>query len=143
MTWWLWLLLGIALLLIELLTPGGFYFIFFGIGAIVVALLSAAEWGIAPWFEWLLFAGFSIAALLLFREPLLRKIRVHTTHDVDALIGEVAIAINPMDPGGVGKAEMRGAAWNARNVGASQILVGQRCRVERVDGLQLHIRAQA
>ena len=33
MIWWLWVLLGILLLAIELLTPGGFYVIFFGIAS--------------------------------------------------------------------------------------------------------------
>ena len=41
MIWWLWVLLGILLLAIELLTPGGFYVIFFaGIGWKILAGLG-------------------------------------------------------------------------------------------------------
>ena len=30
MEWWIWVVLGLALLLGEILTPGGFYLLFFG-----------------------------------------------------------------------------------------------------------------
>ena len=39
MAWWLWVLLGFALVLCELLTPGGFFFLFFGLGAVAVGAL--------------------------------------------------------------------------------------------------------
>ena len=37
----------------------------------------------------------------------------------------------------VGKAELRGTTWNARNVGDKLLTRAQRCRVRRVDGLTL------
>ena len=37
--WWQWLVFGLVLMLAELLSPGGFYIIFFGIAAVVVGLL--------------------------------------------------------------------------------------------------------
>ena len=36
MGWWLWMLLGFALIVCELTTPGGFFFLFFGLGAVAV-----------------------------------------------------------------------------------------------------------
>ena len=39
MDWWLWILLGLLLFLAELTTPGGFYILFFGIGAVIVGIL--------------------------------------------------------------------------------------------------------
>jgi membrane protein implicated in regulation of membrane protease activity len=41
---------------------------------------------------------------------------------------------------GIGKAEMRGTSWNARNIGDKPLARGERCRVERVDGLTLVVR---
>lgn len=38
--WWHWLVFGLVLVLAEVATAGGFYIIFFGIGAIVVGLLK-------------------------------------------------------------------------------------------------------
>ena len=40
MTWWTWLLLGLVLAALELATPGGFFILFFGLGAIVVGILE-------------------------------------------------------------------------------------------------------
>jgi membrane protein implicated in regulation of membrane protease activity len=40
----------------------------------------------------------------------------------------------------IGKAELRGSTWNARNVGETPITEDQRCRVESVDGLTLSVR---
>ena len=34
MSWWLWLVLGLGLTALELLSPGGFYLIFFGLSLI-------------------------------------------------------------------------------------------------------------
>ncbi|MDC4227637.1 MAG: NfeD family protein [Candidatus Manganitrophus sp.] len=41
---------------------------------------------------------------------------------------------------GVGKAELRGTAWSARNVGETPVTKGQRCKVVQIDGLTLWVR---
>jgi inner membrane protein len=138
-TWWMWLIAGSALLVLEIVTPGGFYFLFFGIGAIVVGLLSGLGIAGPAWMEWLLFAIISIIALALFRQPLLRKLKT-PDRAVDSMVGEEAIAMGTIAIAGMGKAELRGSVWNARNAGDTVIAVGQRCIVERVDGLVLYLR---
>lgn len=140
MAWWIWLLLGFFLLLLELLTPSGFYLLFFGFAAVIVGLLTALNLSGPVWLEWLLFSIISVASLLLFRRPLLAKLRPAANRDVDSLLGETALALGAIEPGGVGKAELRGTSWNARNVGQNQLASGQRCRVEHVEGLMLWIR---
>ena len=54
--WWHWFVFGLLLMLGELATPGGFYIIFFGIGAMLVGLLSAMELAGPSWVQWLLFS---------------------------------------------------------------------------------------
>lgn len=143
MIWWLWLLVGLFLLLGELLTPGGFYLIFFGASAFVVGALAAAGLVVSPVVQWLLFSGLSILALALFRRPLLRWLGPHLEgKPVDQLAGEIAVALAALAPGEIGPAELRGAPWRARNLGATPIAAGGRCRVERVDGLLLEVRAE-
>ena len=56
MEWWMWMLLGLMLLLAELVTPGGFYFIFFGIGAIVVGVLAGIGASGPAWLQFLFFS---------------------------------------------------------------------------------------
>jgi membrane protein implicated in regulation of membrane protease activity len=41
----------------------------------------------------------------------------------------------------VGKVELRGSSWSARSARAA-LARGQRCRVERVDGLTLWVRPE-
>jgi inner membrane protein len=38
--WWMWIVLGVALAAVELLTPGGLFIIFFGVSALVVGVLA-------------------------------------------------------------------------------------------------------
>lgn len=142
-SWWLWLLLGFVLLLFELLTPGGFYLMFFGVGAIVVGLLSLAGIAGPAAVQWLLFAAISIVAFALFRKPLLQRLATRKTGEVDTLVGETAVTLGEIGIQEIGKAELRGTAWSARNVGATALRAGERCRVERVEGLMLWIRGSA
>ena len=72
MYWWLWLVLGLLLLGLEALTPGGFYVLFFGVGALVVGTLVGLGASGPVWLQWLLFSAISVVSLLLFRPYLLR-----------------------------------------------------------------------
>jgi hypothetical protein len=141
MTWWLWAALGLVLVAVEIATPGGFFFIFFGLAGLVVALLAFAGLADALSFQILLFSVFSVVSLLLFRNPLLRWMARHTpkTVDVDSFVGELAVAASAIPPGGAGQAQLRGSAWNARNASQAAIAAGARCRVTRVEGLVIWI----
>jgi membrane protein implicated in regulation of membrane protease activity len=140
MTWWLWVLLGFFLLIVELVTPGGFYILFFGIGAIIVGTLDSLGLAGPDWMQWLLFSVLSVGCLLIFRRPLMRKLRPsRADRPVDSLVGETAQAMEDIPAGGQGKAELRGASWNARNTGQQALLRGQRCQVDKVEGLVLWV----
>lgn len=143
MTWWLWVVLGLALAAIELATPGGFFVIFFGVAAVVVGVLELAGLAQPAWLQWLLFPLIAVAALRLFRRPLLARMNVRERPtDVDSLVGEVAMTATRLAPGAHGRAELRGTTWAARNVSTSPIEAGQRSRVVAVDGLMLDIRPE-
>lgn len=138
--WWHWLVLGLLLMLGELVTPGGFYIIFFGTGALLVGLLAAVNLAGPAWMQLLLFSVLSIGLLLVFRARLLRWMQVDPQlPSVDALVGQVAVAAGRLEPGAIGKVELRGASWSARNVSDSVVGPGGRCRVQRVDGLMLDV----
>jgi len=140
LSWWLWLLLGFLLFALELATPGGFFVFFFGVGAVVVASLTALGVAGPPWLQWMLFAGISAASTLLFRKPLQNRIRRSSTRDVDSIVGETAVSMDPIGVRQMGRVELRGTVWSACNAGEEAIAAGQRCAVERVEGLTLHIR---
>ena len=139
MVYWAWILLGLGLLVVELAVPGGFFAFFFGLGALVVGGLVGLGWGGPNWMQWLLFSGVSVAALAILRKPMQMWLRPKNIGKVDSLSREPAIALEDIAVGALGKAELRGTSWNAKNAGAEAIAKGQRLKVERVDGLTLHV----
>ena len=140
MSWWLWIVFGLALLVVEVTVDAAFWLLFIGIGAVLV--------GVGGWFgltgppvlQWLLFAGLSVALLYAFRERFRALVLQRKGGSVEAVVGEEAVAITAIAPGGSGKASLRGAEWNARNVGAADIPEGARVRVRKVDQLVLELR---
>ena len=144
MIWWYWMLAGLVLLGAEMVTPGGFYILFFGLAALIVGSLTGLGIAQAEWLQWLLFSGLAILSLLVFRGPLLAWIKTQDKEmpTVDSMMGESAIPIEDLAPGGTGKAELRGTTWTAHNAGPALLKKNQRCKVERVEGLTLWITAE-
>ena len=143
MVWWIWVLFGLGLLVVEVVTPGGFYVLFFGVGALVVGVLVGLGIGGPDWMQWFLFSVVSVASLLLLRGRLVRRMEVPGPGaPIDTLQGEIAVPAEDLAPGAVGHAELRGTAWTAQNVDTQPLARGQRCRVTQVDGLMLKLRAE-
>ena len=114
---------------------------FFGVGALVVGVLVGLDAAGPAWVQWLLFSGLSIGSLLLFRGRLLARFQAGAPGaPIDTLEGELAIPMDDLAPGAVGKAELRGTTWTAQNADDRPLARGQRCRVARVEGLTLLIR---
>ena len=144
MIWWYWMLLGLVLLGVEMVTPGGFYILFFGLAALIVGSLTVLGIAQAEWLQWLLFSGLAILSLLIFRGPLSAWLKKQDKDlpSVDSLAGESAIPLEDLAASGTGKAELRGTTWTAHNAGPSSLMKGQRCKVERVEGLTIWISAE-
>lgn len=141
--WWMWVVLGMVLLLGEVLTPGGFFIIFFGAAAVVVGLLKALGLEMALSYELMTFAILSIMGLVFFRKPLQQRFRQLTPDlPVDEIPGELCTAMEEIAAGAIGKVELRGTAWNAVNAGGETLPKGQACMVEKVNNLTLTVRAK-
>ena len=139
MSWWMWVLLGVVLLAVEIVTPGGLFALFFGASAILVGGLVAL--GVeARWLQWLLFAGLGVVLVVALR----RRLRSRGSGDpaVDGLVGELAIPQEDIAPGATGRADLRGAPWTAINDGGTALRGGQRCRVSRAQNLTIFIRPE-
>jgi inner membrane protein len=144
MIWWYWMILGLALLGAEMMTPGGFYILFFGLSALIVGTLAGLDLIRADWLQWLLFSVIAVSSLLLFRGPLLARLSDGRKGlpDIDTMLGEVAIPLETIAAGATGKAELRGTTWTAKNVGSASLDKGERGKVTRVDGLTIWIMAE-
>ena len=139
MPWWGWVVLGSIFLITETIVSTDFYLVFFAAAGFIVGLLGLAGVTLPVSAQWLLFASLSVGTLVLFRARLRQKIRTRE-HDVDKLEDEIAVASERIAAGSTGQAELRGSTWSARNTGDVDLEVGDRCRVESVDGLVLSVR---
>lgn len=139
MAWWLWFLVGLGLLILEMVTPGGLFALFFGAAALVVGCLTGLGLGGPPWAQWSMFSVFALVALALLRKRIRDRLAAKPPAAVDSLVGQTAVMVTAVAPGAIGRAELRGTSWNVRNVGTVALEHGQRARVESVDGLTLNV----
>ena len=144
MSWWHWLVIGVILVALEMAASGGFYVIFFGIAALAIAGLHVLDWAGPIWLQLVMFSAISILSLLFFRGPLLRWMKLDQPgKDVDTLVGDIAVPLEDIPAGGVGKAELRGTVWSARNQDGATLTRGQRCKVVDVDRLMIFLKPES
>ena len=114
--WWHWLALGLILVALEMAASGGFYIIFFGVSAIAIAILRLVGLGGPVWVQLVLLSVLAVGSLLVFRNPLLRWLKLdRPAVDVDSMVGGLAVPLEDIAPGAVGRSELRGTVWSARN----------------------------
>jgi membrane protein implicated in regulation of membrane protease activity len=140
MAWWMWVLGGIGLLVVEMLIPGGLFALFFGVGALLTAVLAAA--GAGETVQWFAFTTLSVVLLATLRRSVQRRLASRAAPPVDSLVGQEVTLLGDLPAGGEGQAELRGVPWSARAASGHALRKGQRCRVERIEGLTLWIRGE-
>lgn len=140
MPWWGWIVVGGMLLGSEIIVTTDFYLAVLGAAALSVGLLAGLGFETA-WMQWSLFAFLSVFYLVAFRQRLARRLG---TDDPDAalLVGDIALVQEQIAPGQTGAAELRGTRWTALNRGREPLEVGTRVRVEKTEGLTLHVRSE-
>lgn len=132
-----WLMILIALIIIEIITLG-LSTIWFAGGALVAFIAAIA--GAGTWLQIILFLVVSIV-LLLFTRPVavkyLNKNRVST--NVDSLIGKQAVVMeNIRNLQGTGKVFLNGIEWTARTaMDEEEIDKDSIVNIVRVDGVKL------
>jgi inner membrane protein len=139
MEWWMWLAAGLVLVVAELATPGGFVIIFFGIGALAVGALALLGLVTSVPLQFLWFSVLSVASLALLRGRVQSRIQTPPSSNVDSLVGVVAMVQERMAPRAIGRVEVRGSMWAARNTSDVTLDPGQRALVAAVDGLTLGV----
>ena len=146
MLWWHWSIMGLILIGLEILTLGGlgnFYFLFFGVAALMVSALTWVSLTEAAWLQWLCFVFFGIISLFAMKKPLQGTgfIREKDEVPVDSMVGQFATVLENLEAQRIGKVELHGSSWTARNAGTSTLGKGSQAKVIRVEGLTLWIQA--
>jgi membrane protein implicated in regulation of membrane protease activity len=135
--WSIWLIVSVVLLIVEMLTPGAFFFFCFGLGALVTA--GIACFAVPGWVTWMSFAGIS-TLLVIFARPLVRKfVHVETrASNVDELIGKEAVVLEKIRPHHPGTIKIGGEVWKADS--EQEIADGGLVRIVKVDGTRLIVK---
>lgn len=136
----LWLIAAIALLAIEIITPGLFYFACLAVGALIAAF--CAWMGCSSGICWTVFFV-SSALLVVIIAPLAKRYMKHLKTEpvgLDKLLGQKAYVIEAIDPAS-GKGQVRlesGEIWRAM----SEETVASDCWVEilAITGTRLRVK---
>jgi inner membrane protein len=114
--WMIWALVGLGLMVLELMAPGLIVF-FFGLGALVTAVVVAfTDIGLTG--QLVVFLVATVAGFLLLRAKFKSLFQGETDRaapgkDDRNFTGTLVRVVEPIAPPAPGKVEMNGAQWNA------------------------------
>ena len=116
---YIWIIVGLLLMLSEFVIPG-FIIFFFGAAAIIVGILQALVPGV-PLPAWIIACCILGAVLLLLCRRFMPKYMTgtrmtgscETDVDNDGVIGEKVTVVEAISVGQPGKVELHGTLWNA------------------------------
>jgi membrane protein implicated in regulation of membrane protease activity len=129
-----WLLLGLALIVVELLT-GTFYLLIFGIAAIVG---SAVAWGGGGfWLQAVVVAAAAVAGSLAIRR---RRAAGAASPNVEMDVGQTVVVEEWVsEPQRLARVRYRGASWDAVVQGSEPVAKGAVLFICGVDGSRLKV----
>lgn len=136
MIWSFWIMAAVVLFMIEILTPGAFFFACLGIGAVFAGLSTMLF--PYPWLPWIAFAVISLLSIYTIR-PFARKLfqPVEQRTNVDALIGQKAYVTEAIEPPHLGTVKVEGEIWRAE--AKEKIAAGSSVAVVAVKGTRLEV----
>lgn len=135
-----WLVLGVGLLILEVMTPG-LISLFFGMSALTVALI-AWLFHISESLQWLLFCVLSVAYILLLRKTLKKVFngdKEVSDRVNDEFTGRLAVVLEPVAPNRPGRVEVNGCTWMAE--ADAPLAKGQSVRILMKKNLTLKVEA--
>ena len=138
--WWHWIVIGLALIGTELLAPA-FYLIWFGLGALIVGLLSALLPLSGTW-QVLIWTVASIAMVLLWFRFLKPKTKTLAGRSDVQIVGEVGLltrAVAPFERGEVRFQKPIAGSETWPCIADTEIAAGTRVRVSALEGNILKI----
>lgn len=129
----IWASIGIILLIAEVFTAS-FFVLFFGISALIVALITFFGLDHRA-IEIALFAAIGLMSLFLFRKKLVKSFSskgiVQGDHD------KVIKLDQDIEPRGESQISYQGSSWKAINNSDTRMMSGERVKIERIDGIKI------
>jgi len=136
-----WLYLGVALIILEVMTPG-LVSLFFGLSALTVALLAWLVPCFGQGWQWILFSVFSVLYILLLRKSLKRVFNgdKEVSESLnDEFTGKLATVVEKVAPNKPGRVEFLGSTWTAE--AEAELPAGAQVRIRGKKNLTLKVEA--
>ena len=141
MTWWAWLIFGLALMGVEMFAiDAAFYLIFIGLAAVCMGLVGLVGITLPMWGQWLAFAVLALVLMVLLRQKLYIKLRGGLPGFDATSVGKLVTIPEDLPAGGETRVRLRGTEWTALNVGDDVIEKGSSVPVISTDGLTLKVK---
>jgi membrane protein implicated in regulation of membrane protease activity len=145
LAWWHWMVLGLALGLVELVVPS-FFIVWFGLGALLVGVAMLVAPAMAFSTQILLWTAASIAMTVLWFKVFRRDDGKTRSGQADEALGEIGVLVRAVEPLGVESARgevrfqkpiMGSDVWPC--LADEAIAAGERVKVLAVDGQILKV----
>ncbi len=134
-----WIILGAALLAVELLLiDAQFYLVFLGLAAITTGGLLWLGVPLATPADWLLFGALALVFTFGFRRRLYAAVRAKQGPGLETPFSSgTAVPVALIAPGKEGPVHHNGSPWTGRNVGTLPLEPGEPAQLQGRDGLVL------
>lgn len=134
--WQIFSVVGLAFLILEMLTPS-YFCLNFGIAALITAVV--AVWLANKVYLTLIFAGLSLLLLLFFRPFLMKRTSETAEAKPDnAYVGKIAKVTADVGPD-AGSVSIYDERWNARTLHGELIEAGADVRIVKLDSLIMYV----
>ena len=135
----IWVIIGVLMMIIEIFAVS-FFFLFFGVGALVTALFSWIGITDSLTIQLVIFSIVSAASMLIFRKKLRESFNAKGGN-YNEFEGEKATVVSPISPNSDGKVFFRGADWIAYSDGSVEIPINSHVSIKKADGIRLLVEA--
>jgi membrane protein implicated in regulation of membrane protease activity len=136
-----WLLLALGFLLLELSTPGLFFFIAFACGAVCAAAMAFLDFSIIGQL-WIALLG-SVTCFIAIKSFFATHKTKNTDNktNVDALIGQEAIVVEAISINQPGAIRVKRELWSAILRDGSMLQIGTVVKIVDIQGNKLVVRS--
>ena len=136
-----WLLVALFSLLLEMSSPGLFFFLSFFFGALLAACIAliGTSWALQA----MIFLGGTACAFVILHYWIVKKsegVDTHTQTNVYALRSKRGLVIRQITANKMGLVKIDGEKWSARSLDKQTINEGAIVIVERVKGVHVVVR---
>ena len=127
-----WILVGLYFLLIEIGTPGLFFFISFSVGAFGASCVAFLSYNFTLQCATILIL--SILTFLVIKKYFANNGHQKLSTNIDALVGGSGIIIQTIEPNTPGRVKVNGEVWRATTPNNSTLAQGSIVTIQAVKG---------